>query len=527
MQIDKYRLYNVFSDDYFEALLAEKEEWLRGNYRIAEIENYPAGIVISHLESGTCFESSYIMQQGILTVDLPISLLPSLVQNPLQVLMNEKDIAKICHVPVEYMLVGETQASDPERVPAVDKQDEEPIKPEVDPAPELENKAEPTFLVSASTNNLHVLFGHDALTNAPLNWEPTNTAKFMNTNTGIIGTMGTGKTQFTKSVITQLYRNQVDNVNSAPIGMLIFDYKSDYVDDKFLDATHAKKYKLFRLPYNPLSLYGDTPMLPIHTAAGFSETMSRAYGLGKKQQLRLENLILESYAAAGIHPEDPSTWSRPAPTIDDVWALFLEQEKVEEDSLYAALSKLARFKIFESEPEKMTSLYELVDGITVVELAGYPSEIQNLVVALTLDLFYSQMQKKGKPDVAGDFRQITKMILVDEADNFMSQNFPSLRKILKEGREYGVGVILSTQDITHFQTGENDYSSYVLTWVIHRVAKIRPQELKAMFGVNDKNDQERLMETINKLDKHYSLYIDGAKKIVKMRDRAFWELLYQ
>ncbi|MGL0940867.1 DNA phosphorothioation-dependent restriction protein DptH [Vibrio vulnificus] len=524
MQIDKYRLYNVFSNDYFEALLAEKEEWLRGNYSIAELENYPAGIVISHLESGTCFEPSYSVQEGVLKVDLPISLLPSLVQTPLQVLMNEKDIAKICHVPAEYMLVGETQASDPERVPAVDKQDEEPAKPEVDPAPEPEIKVDPIPLVSASSDNLHVLFGHNATTNAPLNWEPTNTAKFMNTNTGIIGTMGTGKTQFTKSVITQLYRNQAENVNSAPIGMLIFDYKSDYVDDKFIDATQAKKYKLFKLPYNPLSLYGDTPMLPIHTAAGFSETMSRAYGLGKKQQLRLENLILESYAAAGIHPEDPSTWSRPAPTIDDVWALFLEQEKVEEDSLYAALSKLARFKIFESEPEKMTSLYELVDGITVVELAGYPSEIQNLVVALTLDLFYSQMQKKGKPDVVGDFRQITKMILVDEADNFMSQNFPSLRKILKEGREYGVGVILSTQDITHFQTGENDYSSYVLTWVIHRVAKIRPQELKAMFGVNDRNEQERLMETINKLDKHYSLYIDGAKQIQKMRDRAFWEL---
>lgn len=524
MQIDKYRLYNVFSNDYFEALLAEKEEWLRGNYRIAELENYPAGIVIGHLESGTCFEPSYSVQEEVLKVDLPMSLLPSLVQTPLQVLMNEKDIAKICHVPAEYMLVGETQASDPERVPAVDKQDEEPAKPEVDPAPEPEIKVDPMPLVSASSDNLHVLFGHNATTNAPLNWEPTNTAKFMNTNTGIIGTMGTGKTQFTKSVITQLYRNQAENVNSAPIGMLIFDYKSDYVDDKFIDATHAKKYKLFKLPYNPLSLYGDTPMLPIHTAAGFSETMSRAYGLGKKQQLRLENLILESYTAAGIHPEDPSTWSRPAPTIDDVWALFLEQEKVEEDSLYAALSKLARFKIFESEPEKMTSLYELVDGITAVELAGYPSEIQNLVVALTLDLFYSQMQKKGKPDVVGDFRQITKMILVDEADNFMSQNFPSLRKILKEGREYGVGVILSTQDITHFQTGENDYSSYVLTWVIHRVAKIRPQELKAMFGVNEKAEQEKLMETINKLEKHYSLYIDGAKKIVKMRDRAFWEL---
>ncbi len=290
MQIDKYRLYNVFSNDYFEALLAEKEEWLGGNYRVAELVNYPAGLVVSHLESGTCFEPSYSVHEGVLKIDLPMSLLPSLVQTPLQVLMNEKDIAKICHVPAEYMLVGETQASDPERMSAVDKQDEEPAKPEVEPAPEPEIKVEPIPLVSASSDNLHVLFGHNATTNAPLNWEPTNTAKFMNTNTGIIGTMGTGKTQFTKSVIAQLYRNQADNVNSVAIGMLIFDYKSDYVDDKFIDATHAKKYKLFKLPYNPLSLYGDTPMLPIHTAAGFSETMSRAYGLGKKQQLRLEKL---------------------------------------------------------------------------------------------------------------------------------------------------------------------------------------------------------------------------------------------
>lgn len=49
----------------------------------------------------------------------------------------------------------------------------------------------------------------------------------------------------------------------------------------------------------------------------------------------------------------------------------------------------------------MTSLYDLVDGVTVIELAGYSQEIQNLVVALTLDLFYAQMQKRGKPVVRG------------------------------------------------------------------------------------------------------------------------------
>lgn len=544
MQVDKYRLYNVFTPDYFDALLANKEQWLKGDYALAQVANYPNGFVVSHLEGASCLQPEYHMMEGVLKVDLPMGLLPKLVETPLQDMLTKLDVVKLCHVPTEYVLDGKTQPeaidfedvnvtdvglSNLEQAAELESTDEvdEPCIGDIEDSSIIGNEEITVQLETAkpqpSGSNLNVLFGHNALTQAPLNWEPTNTAKFMNTNTGIIGTMGTGKTQFTKSVITQLHRNQVDNVNGAPIGILIFDYKSDYVDDKFQHATAGKKFNLHKLPYNPLSLFGDTPMLPVHTARGFSETMGKAFNLGQKQQLRLRKLVGEAYELAGIRKADPSTWTKAAPTIADVWALFIETEP-DEDSLYAALESLYELEIFEDDNTKYMSLYDLVDGITVVELAGYPSEIQNLVVALTLDLFYSQMQKKGKPDIQGDFRQMTKMILVDEADNFMSQNFPSLRKILKEGREYGVGVILSTQDITHFQTGENDYSSYVLTWVIHRVAKIRPQELKAMFAVNEKAEQEKLMESINKLEKHYSLYIDGAKKIVKMRDRAFWEL---
>jgi len=134
------------------------------------------------------------------------------------------------------------------------------------------------------------------------------------------------------------------------------------------------------------------------------------------------------------------------------------------------------------------------------------------------------MQKKGKPEVRGDFRQLNKLILVDEADNFMSQNFPSLRKILKEGREYGVGMVLSTQDITHFKTSENDYSAYILSWVIHRVSQIKSQDIKALFNIDNKSEQEELMSSIRGLEKHYSLYVDGDKNIMKMKDKAFWEL---
>lgn len=528
MQIDKYKLYHLYDKDYFDGLLAEREWWLQGDYKLAEIAEYPDGFMVSHVENETFFEADFKEVDDILKIQLPISYLSGFIKTPLGELFSDIKPEKLCHIPEKYilptspLLTPATKATSENNVvelPSVDfvETEQEPNLSKVDEPV----KVEP---IVGSNEPLSVLIGNNIQNGDEVYWEPTNTAKFMNTNSGIIGTMGTGKTQCTKSVITQLYRNQHNNVDGKPIGVLIFDYKSDYVDDKFIQATNAKKFKLFKLPYNPLSLFGDTPMLPIHTARGFSETMGKAFGLGQKQQLKLRKLISEAYDLAGIKKADPSTWHKPAPTIADVWALFEESEPTE-DSLYAALESLYELEIFETDITKCSSLYELVDGITVVELAGYPGEIQNLVVALTLDLFYSQMQKQGKPEVQGDFRQVSKLILVDEADNFMSQNFSSLRRILKEGREYGVGVILSTQDITHFKTSENDYSAYILSWIVHRVSQIKNQDIKSIFNKDDRAEQDQLMKSIRGLDKHYSLYVNGDKKITKIKDKAFWELL--
>jgi DNA phosphorothioation-dependent restriction protein DptH len=542
MQVDKYKLYNLYQDDYFTDFTNQREWWLQGDYSLAEINNYPDGFLVSHVENDTFFEAEFTEVENILKIQLPISYLRGFVGTPLQELMHDICPEKLCYIPQQYLLGESTnriKVVENHQQPQHEKQTSDPtltndaqsVEYHQD-EPEYANVADGNLgstpidisTQEASTDTLKVLIGHNVQNEQPILWEPTNTAKFMNTNSGIIGTMGTGKTQCTKSVVTQLYRNQHNNVDGKSIGILIFDYKSDYVDDKFIEATQGKKFNLHKLPYNPLSLFGDTPMLPVHTARGFSETMGRAFGLGQKQTLKLRKLIGEAYDLAGIKKADPSTWHKPAPTIADVWALFEESEPTE-DSLYAALESLHELEIFETDITKCTSLYELVDGITVIELAGYPGEIQNLVVALTLDLFYSQMQKQGKPEVQGDFRQVTKLLLVDEADNFMSQNFPSLRKVLKEGREYGVGVILSTQDITHFKTSDNDYSAYILSWIVHRVGQIKNQDIKSIFNKDDKADQEQLMKTIRGLDKHYSLYVDGDKKVQKIKDKAFWELL--
>lgn len=525
MQVEKFRLYEVLSEGALAPLLDKREWWLKGDYQVVSVPDYVDGFVVAHVENDSCFEPDYkLTKENILQIELPYSLLNSLINTKSDQELD--NLVHTCKVPQKYLLQPLVDQSLENHEGAQYAQPEQTSRTDIIRAITEQQVDNYIPLVENHISNepLRVLFGHDALHQKPLHWEPTNTARFMNTNTGIIGTMGTGKTQFTKSLVTQLMKNQHQNVNAAPIGMLVFDYKSDYVDDAFQTANNAKRYKLYRLPYNPLSLFGDMPMLPVHTATGFSETMAKAFGLGQKQQLKLRKLILDAYELSGIYKHDPSTWNKPAPTIAQVWDLFLNQEKVEEDSLYAALDSLATYEIFENIPEEVQPLYGLIDGVTVIELAGYSPQIQNLVVALTLDLFYAQMQKKGKPTVVGDYRQITKMILVDEADNFMSQDFSSLKKILKEGREYGVGVILSTQQMTHFKTTENNYASYILTWIVHRVSEIKNSDIQLVFNQSDKNEQDALKINIGKLDKHFSLYIDGDKRVTKMRDRAFWEI---
>ena len=379
--------------------------------------------------------------------------------------------------------------------------------------------------------NIQILFGINEKNNKKVYWYPNDTDRVFHTNTGIIGTMGTGKTQFTKSMITQIYRESKYNVGSKNVGILIFDYKGDYNKSKedFIEATNANVYELYHLPFNPLSVIkakNSKPMLPLHTANSLKVTLAKAFGLGIKQETLLRDLIMESYEKRGIIKNKPDTWDNVAPTLKDVYDIYVNRDDLKEDSLYAAFSNLIDFEIFEPDPHKTKSLFELIDGVTVIDLSGYDPDIQNLVVAITLDLFYSQMQAYGHSEVKGSLRQLNKMILVDEADNFLSKDFETLKKILKEGREFGVGTILSTQLLSHFYTGENKYSDYILTWIVHNVAEINSKDAKYIFNAQAKADQEIICNKIKSLSKHYSLVKMGDNdRAIFMKDRAFWELI--
>lgn len=385
--------------------------------------------------------------------------------------------------------------------------------------------------VQINEKGMNIQFGTNQQNGEAVNWKPNDTDILFHTNTGIIGTMGTGKTQFTKSLVTQLYLERKKNIGIDDLGILIFDYKGDYNEnhEDFVKATNAKVLKPYHLPINPFAIIKPKsfkPLLPMHVANTFRDTLCKIYNLGPKQQNTIFNCIKQAYEDKGIEFANSNTWDNIPPSFKNVFDIYDSNDEIKKgDSLSSVLSDLNNFELFEPNAKNAKALYDLLQGVVVIDLNGYDSKIQNLIVAIMLDLFYSNMQAEGSSLLDGKYRQMKKMILVDEADNFMSEDFPSLKKIMKEGREYGVGVVLSTQFLKHFVTNDGDYSKYILTWVVHNVSDLKRNEIDYIFRTDAKSvESNKLFNDIGKLEKHYSIVKIGNGKPIYMYDNAFWKL---
>ncbi|GMQ49708.1 helicase HerA domain-containing protein [Vibrio sp. 10N] len=379
---------------------------------------------------------------------------------------------------------------------------------------------------SQSSINIHV--GTDKDTGEHLYWKPTDTDHFFNPNMAIVGTMGTGKTQTAKSILLQLHRQRERNTGGEKFGVLIFDYKNDYTDDEFVNATGAKVIEASNIPINPFALFTKHKLAPVHTAKTFITTMGRTFRLGPKQNQMLKNCIDLAYEKKGIFRNRVSTFKNPAPTLKDVFAIYNSQEKVPQDTLMSALSDLYDYEVFEPNARKCKSLFDMLDdNIVVVQLSGTDENLQSLIVAVLLDIFYIQMHQAGKPKPNGSHRALKKLVLVDEADNFMSQDFPSLKKVLKEGREFGVGCILSTQGLDHFKTADNNYADYQNAFICHRLNSPKKAQVEGILATEDKDVAAAHHTHLGQLEKHHALFINGKKEVKHQESTAFWKVVQE
>lgn len=375
-------------------------------------------------------------------------------------------------------------------------------------------------------NPIKLVVGRTISSNRDIIFEPNNTKMVSHPNIGIIGTMGTGKTQFARSIIAQLSKESGHNVGGKPIGLLVFDYKGDYKDQDFLDAVGGTCYK-FNYPFNPLKLVVNDEVegmnLPAITADRISDSFAKAYGLGLKQQSNIKQIIIQTYSDFGI-TKDPSTWTNRVPTMEHVIEKYFNTYDAN-DKAYALFDKLRDYTIFTNDDNDCVSLFEWLDSVRVIDLTLYPDDTKKVIVSLILDLFYAEMRQLGGSKQENGLRELRAMIMVDEAHQFLKKDFNSFRSIISEGRMFGVGMILSTQNVSDFKTSKEDYSQFILSWIIHHVNSISKSEIASIFGASDSNG-EKYMKFINNAKIFESVCKIGSR-VDGIRDLPFFELVMQ
>lgn len=397
-------------------------------------------------------------------------------------------------------------------------------QPAPNPAVAAPEMPAPAAAAPAAAETIRILVGHAARGGHPIVFEPANTRMVSHPNMGIIGTMGTGKTQFARSLIAQLSKEGRHNVGGAPVGVLVFDYKGDYKDEKFLSATGGAAYK-FNFPFNPLKLVLSEDVagmnLPAITADRISDSFAKAYGLGLKQQSLIKQTIIATYEDAGI-TRNPDTWAKPVPTMAQVIEKYFSDHDANDKS-YALFDKLRDYTIFAENNEDCVSLFEWLDRVRVIDLTLYPDDTKKVIVSLILDLFYAEMRQLGASRQENGCRELRAMIMVDEAHQFLKKDFMSLRNIISEGRMFGVGMILSTQNIGDFKSPKEDYSQFILSWVIHHVNSISRAELTSIFSANDPY-ADTYSTLINKAGIFESVCKIG-NRVESMKDFPFYRLV--
>ena len=260
--------------------------------------------------------------------------------------------------------------------------------------------------------------------------------------------------------------------------------------------------------------------LPAVTADRISDSFAKAYGLGLRQQGNIKQVIIETYSDFGI-TRDPSTWGRNVPTMEDVIAKYFDTYDAN-DKAFVLFDKLRDYTIFTSSNDSCVSIFEWLDRVRVIDLTLYPDDTKKVIVSLILDLFYAEMRQLGGSLQVNGYRQLRSFIMVDEAHQFLKKDFNSLRSIISEGRMFGVGMILSTQNLGDFRSSNEDYSQFILSWVIHHVNSISKAEIASIFGATDPNC-ERYMDRINDAGLFESVCKIGGN-VNAMRDLPFFEL---
>lgn len=355
-----------------------------------------------------------------------------------------------------------------------------------------------------------------ALSSIPYKFHPSNT-NLNQLNIGIVGDLGTGKTQLIKALLYNITKDPKQNRGEAP-KFLIMDTKRDYdgsgdkeSDMNLVKSMNARVVKPYNLPINLFDIRNSIDDNPAFTKAEFFiDILKKIYGgIGPSQENNILRAVIEAFEIKGYKPFLGNYKEFRSPTISDIFTKYAEIIDGKFDTPYSIMNRLVLNSFFESDSTKTVSFQEFFNQSIVLSLGGVASNgsLLKMIMIFFLNMYREYMLSVKKYDFISkdtyQLRKIDSYLLIDEANLIMEYELPVLEDLLLKGREFGIGILLSSQYLSHFKKSGTDYMQPLLTWFVHKVPNISIKELQSL-GLT--NVDENTVRKIKSFDKHECLY---------------------
>lgn len=247
----------------------------------------------------------------------------------------------------------------------------------------------------------------------------------------VIGIPGQGKSVTTRRIISSFADQRLPS--------LVFDFHGDMAADPPAGATVLNAAE--GLPFSPFE--ADVRMgRPINTTAWeISEVVAYVTKLGEIQRNTVYDALLAMYAEHGWHD---TTVGDSLPTIGEFSsALETAESSARGKNARQRLRPMTDFGLFRDDASGSFDLLEAYGGGVVVDVSQIGlEEVQMFAASFILRKIYREMFKWDQDHT------LKLAVVLDEAHRMAKD--VTLPKLMKEGRKYGVSVIVASQNADDF-----------------------------------------------------------------------------
>lgn len=317
----------------------------------------------------------------------------------------------------------------------------------------LEEISTASRIPQAESGLNRILMGVDAETDEEVFWNPSPADGAANPHMLILGESGFGKTYAICCLLTELAQQRTPS--------LVFDYGQGFAVESLPRqfGEYAKPIELQAsregIAINPLQLFPSDIHGPVNVAQRVADTFQRVYSqIGVQQHAILRQAVLDVMIDAGIMPGSRASWGYCPPafaSLQEKLQTYAEnpshpQRRIA-SSVASHISTMFVFNTFLDNGLSLNWREMLKSGghVFVIQLKGLEHSLERAVTAFLLWNLMGFIESVG-PGPRRCF------VVLDEAHKLALVPGSPAEKLLREGRKFGLGLILASQQPEDFSS---------------------------------------------------------------------------